>query len=270
MRLRFPWDNAVALRELRGKGRASRLLILMVVTWAILTAAVGGYGYLMTRYGSDIVGTIGSSVRQGMLPAGSGPGIILFGGIAILMFGVAMYAPPALAATVISREREQQSLGLLLISRLTRGELLWGKLLGSTLPVLLALTCAFPFLMLCSAFGGVRLDLILFVYAKSMITALSTAAIGLACSCIVKSTAGAVIASYGTLFVLAWGVRVMIQQFVVMMWAMTSIAVGGSSSTPNLFLLFLSTSLADVFTMAALGGIAFIVAWAAFRRLSEE
>jgi len=269
MRLVGRWDNPVAVRELRGKGRTHRLLWLLVVTWAILTAAVAGYGVLLDRYGPEIMAGVRDMARQGALPANSGPGIILLAGIAILMSGVAMYAPPALAATVITREREQQSLGLLLISRLHPREVLWGKLVGSTLPVLLALTCALPFLALCSAFGGARLDLVLFVYIKCVLTALATAAIGLACSCLARSTATAVVASYVILFIVLWGLRAAVQYVVLIISMVASFGLSGRSS-PNVLVIVLASNLADLLVVVGAGFIAFLIAWSAYRRISEE
>jgi len=51
---------------------------------------------------------------------------------------------PALTANAISQEREQQTWEMLLVSRLTVREILWGKLLARCLPLLLVILLGMP------------------------------------------------------------------------------------------------------------------------------
>ncbi len=265
------WDNPVLVRELRGKGRGLRFYVLVFVTWFVLAAAVGGYVTLMHYRGAEVVQLIRQAEASGAVPVGSGPGIILFAGIASLMFGVATYAPPALAATVISREREQQSLGSLLITRLTNRQVLWGKLLGSVYPVLIALLAGVPFLVLCGAMGRVQVGITLFTLAKVAGMVLASAAVGLMCSVLCRSTPVAVAVSYVVLLFLFMIVRGTAQYIVLIAFALivaaSSASFGGS---PSLVQMWLATNGVDVVVAALAGLFCFLLAWVGFNRLTEE
>lgn len=62
-------------------------------------------------------------------------------GVQFLLVGL---LAPALTANAISQEREQQTWEMLLVSRLTVGEILWGKLLARCLPLLLVILLGMP------------------------------------------------------------------------------------------------------------------------------
>jgi ABC-type transport system involved in multi-copper enzyme maturation permease subunit len=92
---------------------------------------------------------VNSSVRDGR---------DVFGVIAVgFQTAFAVLLAPTVTSGVITLEREKQTWNALLLSRLTSGEVIWGKLLGSVVPVLAMQLIFIPILIMAALKGGVSL-----------------------------------------------------------------------------------------------------------------
>jgi len=125
-----------------------------------------------------------------------------------------MLLAPAFAAGAITLEREQQSLEMLLLTRLQARSVILGKLASSMLFVVLLLTTSLPLVCICFLLGGVSPLEVATVYFALVQCALIFGAMGLAWSAIARKTTVATAWTYvsvtayfaGTLFLGVWAV----------------------------------------------------------------
>ncbi|WP_372368506.1 ABC transporter permease [Candidatus Uabimicrobium sp. HlEnr_7] len=107
---------------------------------------------------------------------------------------------PNICAQTIVREKEQQTLDLLLVSPLRTTQILFEKYLSILFTSLLLIAMSFPLIYLSYLLGGVTSsDLVLSLYSL-ILTMFQITAIGAFCSCYFTSTTTAIIASYLSVF----------------------------------------------------------------------
>lgn len=147
---RRPWFYA--LRSVY----ASAILLFMCTAWLVLA-------------GTQIIRNVGDMARFGG---------ILFQLMAPLQLGLILFFAALLAASAIAQEKDRRTLILLLMTRLTNGEIVLGKLLASLLSVLVMLASSLPLFFLTIVFGGVSLPEIARVYAVTLATALAAGSLG--------------------------------------------------------------------------------------------
>lgn len=102
---------------------------------------------------------------------------------------VACLLSPALVSNVICQERERETWGLLVITRLSLREICWGKFVGRLIPLalLLLLSCA-PLTLMGLLRGGVNFAAFVMGHAVVIATAVFTGSIALLCSAIVRKS----------------------------------------------------------------------------------
>jgi hypothetical protein len=103
---------------------------------------------------------------------------------------------PGMTAGVLSREREGQTLEMLLLTRMSDNQLVWGKLLSGLTLLWIALLCALPALGVGFMLGGVAGKELLGTLALLVAVALCFGAVGLWCSARFRRTAVAVTVAY--------------------------------------------------------------------------
>lgn len=175
----------IAYRELRN-------LFLSPLAWVILGVIQAVFG--MTFY-PDVVSFMRQPHPAGLTAAVVSP---LFGWVAILL----LFVMPLLTMRLISEERRNATLSLLLSAPLTMTELVLGKFFGI---VFYLLTMIFMLtLMPMSLLLGGTLDFgLLFMSALGLILLLASfASIGLFMSTLTQSPTLAAISTFGALFVL--------------------------------------------------------------------
>jgi len=175
----------IASRELRN-------LFLSPLAWVILGAIQAVFG--MTFY-PDVVSFMRQPHPAGLTAAVVSP---LFGWVAILL----LFVIPLLTMRLVSEERRNSTLSLLLSAPLTMTELVLGKFFGI---VFYLLTMIFMLtLMPLSLLLGGTLDFgLLFMSALGLILLLASfTAIGLFMSTLTQSPTLAAISTFGALFVL--------------------------------------------------------------------
>jgi ABC-type transport system involved in multi-copper enzyme maturation permease subunit len=122
------------------------LLVLMSTAWLVLT-------------GTQVVRDVGDLARFGT---------ILFQILSPLQLALALFFSALLAASAVAQEKDRHTLDLLLITRLTNGELVLGKLMASLLTVVVLLATSLPLFFITMLFGGVSVDQIIRVFAVTL------------------------------------------------------------------------------------------------------
>lgn len=125
-----------------------------------------------------------------------GQGRFMFERLVALQFWAIYLLVPALVCGVITIEKEQDSLSLLLLTTLSPGSILFQKLVGRLIPVLSFLLLSLPLMAVAYSFGGVSET---HLWAGILLLVASSIQIGtmsLMCSAYFPTTAAAFVASY--------------------------------------------------------------------------
>ncbi len=120
-------------------------------------------------------------------------------------FVLLLFFIPGLTAGSISGERERQTLDLMMTTRLTAADIVFGKLASALSTIFLLIVSSFPILGLVFIYGGVTaadVGLLLLCY---VVTALLVGSIGVFCSAVSRRTTMATVSAYGLVTVLVIG-----------------------------------------------------------------
>src|SRR5262245_56601956 len=119
--------------------------------------------------GTQIIRSVGDMAKFGS---------ILFLIIAPLQLALLTFLAALRSASGVAQEKDNKTLILLLMTRLTNHELVLGKLLASLLDVLVMLATAAPIFMLLTLFGGVSAAQVGRVFAVTLATFLVAGSLG--------------------------------------------------------------------------------------------
>ncbi|QDT88891.1 ABC transporter permease [Gimesia algae] len=115
---------------------------------------------------------------------------------------------PAITCGVITQEKERNSLGLLLITRLSPATIILEKYLGRLIPMLTFLMLGLPILAFAYSLGGVSPAMFINGLWLLLLSMLQIAALGVLCSSFFRTTVGAFIATYLFGFLLLFGLPI--------------------------------------------------------------
>lgn len=132
------------------------LLVLMCTAWLVVA-------------GTQIIRNTGDMARFGS---------ILFQILAPLQLALMVFLSALTAASAVSQEKDRRTLILLLMTRMSNGELVLGKLFASLLNVLAMLAAAFPVFVLITLFGGVSLQQVIRVFGVTFTATLAAGSLG--------------------------------------------------------------------------------------------
>ena len=177
-------DNPIIAREMRGRMRGNRALWVQFGYLGVLTVVI-----LVTYLGYDLSH---DAWRTGEV------GRRLFSALCVAQGALVALIAPALAAGAITLEREQRTLDSLLVSPLSTGALLRGKLVAATLFMLLLLVAGVPLIAMTVLLGGVAPSEVVAVFAVHLANALLLAAVGLGWSLVCNTSAVATTVTYLT------------------------------------------------------------------------
>lgn len=135
---------------------AAGFMLLISTAWAVMS-------------GNQILSSVGDLARFG---------IILFDVMAPLQLALILFYAPVLAASTVAQEKDKQTLILLLMTRLSNGELVLGKLLASLVHVLVLLLASLPIFSLVVLFGGVSFAQVGRVFAVTAVAGLAAGSLG--------------------------------------------------------------------------------------------
>ncbi len=118
-----------------------------------------------------------------MLGQGSEMTAILFVTLMVTIYALA----PAMACSAITTEKEKQTLGLLLISKLSPGGIVVEKIFSRMLPLMSLVLVASPLFAICYLFGGVTMSDSLLGIALLFFIVLQVTAVAVFCSALLES-----------------------------------------------------------------------------------
>jgi ABC-type transport system involved in multi-copper enzyme maturation permease subunit len=186
-------DNPVLTKELRVRMRGSRAYWILFGYLAFLSAV------LLIQYAAFL-----SSVQN----AGTGAsevarvGESIFNGIVLTQVFLVLFITPAITSGALTIEREQQTMDLLTLTRISRRSIIAGKLLSAVAFTSLLLVSSLPLLSISFMLGSVDPGMVISVYMMLLMASVLIGAMGLMWSSIARTTTQAVMFTYATLFIL--------------------------------------------------------------------
>ena len=115
--------------------------------------------------------------------------------VSIQLLGIFVFMP-AMTCGVLTQEKERDSLGLLLITKLSPAVILLEKLLGRLIPMLTFLLLSLPLMAFAYSLGGVDFGELIGAAAILMASSVFVACLTLMCSAYCSTTVSAFFASY--------------------------------------------------------------------------
>jgi ABC-2 type transport system permease protein len=182
--------NPVLARELRGRIRGNRALIILVI-YLTITAAVTLLVY------AAAAGSFASGVNDP--EAGRGIGKSIFITVMTATLIQVCVITPSLTAGTISGEKERQTYDLLITTLLSPLQIALGKLASALAFALLLIMAALPIAGLAFLFGGVSGTELLIGIVGLAVTAVCYATIGLFWSSVMRTTLAATVMAQGTI-----------------------------------------------------------------------
>lgn len=190
-RLHALLDLPLLAKELNEQAVRRRTYVIRFAYGALLFGAACGLFYGDVLEGS---GSGASALGRG--------GAMLDWIVALQFWGIYLFLP-AMACGAIAQEKENQNLGLLLITGLTPWQIILQKLLSRLVPIYTFLLMSLPLMAIAYSFGGVTEERLWSGIVLLALTAVQVGALSLACSAYFRTTAEAFVATYCFLFALS-------------------------------------------------------------------
>jgi len=185
-RLLRRFANPLASKELLARMRGPRTFVVATLLLLPLAAVAGGlYAVIAASSAADTSSTT---------PVGK----LFFAAVTAVELGLICLLAPALTADLISGERERQTLDLLLVTPLSRRQIVIGKLVPALGSLLLLIVLALPIQALAVLIGGIGLEELLVGLLLLGLTATTYGCVGLFWSARLRTTRGAMLFSYVT------------------------------------------------------------------------
>lgn len=176
-------------------------------TYVVRTVYAGSLFLLAILFARDVLFPTGDAF------AVLGRGGELYAIVMLIQFGGVYLFLPALTAASITAEKERNTLGLLLLTKLSPTKIVLEKYLGRVFPMLCLTLLSLPLLGVAYTLGGLELSLLFEGVLRLAVTILMIGAIGVACSAWCRTTAGAFISTYAIVLALFPGLPVIAEEF---------------------------------------------------------
>ena len=141
---------------------------------------------------------LAAATTVGNVASGIPVGKLFFAAVSALELGLICLLAPALTADLISGERERRTYDLLLVTPLTRGQIVLGKLVPALGSLLLLVVLALPLQAVAVLLGGVGSEDLVVGFAILVLTAITYGCVGLYWSARLRTTRAAVALAYAT------------------------------------------------------------------------
>jgi ABC-2 type transport system permease protein len=132
-------------------------------------------------------------------------GVVVYGGLTLLVLGLALLVAPTLSAQSVNGDRERGTLATLQVTRLTAGDIAVGKLAAAWGTALVFLTLTLPLVGYSMVLGGVPLWRVVVVTAVVALLLGSVIAIALCLSALLSRTTTSGVLAYLAVFALTVG-----------------------------------------------------------------
>lgn len=183
--------NPVLRNESKLSVRTPRFSLMILIYIVVLSV---GTLIFYNSYSSDVY-------VSGINPQSA---VTLYITLAIIQAILLMFIVPSLTATSICSEREKQTLDILLSTRLSPLQIIFGKLSASSLKVIMLIVCTIPLYSICGLIGGVKLSNILILVGSFIISTIFVGSIGVFISTYSKTSKAATSLTYAlVLFIFA-------------------------------------------------------------------
>ncbi|MCA9005168.1 MAG: ABC transporter permease subunit, partial [Planctomycetaceae bacterium] len=169
---------------------------------------------IRTIYALLFLGFVGFIYIDSLAPLMTNPlamlgrGREIFQAMVYLQFVAIYLLLPAITCGVITQEKERNSLGLLLITRLSPSTIILEKYLGRLISMLSFLMLGLPILAFAYSLGGVSPAMFINGLWLLLLAMLQIAALGVLCSSYFRTTVAAFIATYLLGFLLLFGLPI--------------------------------------------------------------
>ncbi len=183
--------NPVLLKELRQRFRRGKTAGLLSLYLLVLGGFVLAIIYLNWRN------------SPGFYQPGRSRDIFMT--LSFAQLGLLAFVAPALTSSVISGERERQTLNVLLTTRLTTRGIIWSKLVASIAFVVILIFATLPLYSIVFLYGGIAPGQVLGAFGFYLLTMFFFACLGLTCSTFFKRTGISTLTSYGLVMALTGG-----------------------------------------------------------------
>jgi ABC-type transport system involved in multi-copper enzyme maturation permease subunit len=202
-RLLRRFANPLASKELLSRMRGPRAFVVATLLLLPLAAVAGGL-YAMI-----------ASASTGDVPSSTPVGKLFFSAVTAVELGLICLLAPSLTADLISGERERQTLDLLLVTPLSRRQIVVGKLVAALGSLLLLIVLALPIQAIAILIGGIGLEELLVGLLLLTLTATTYGCVGLFWSARLRSTRGAMLLSYATTLLAVAGLPLLLLLLVI-------------------------------------------------------
>jgi ABC-2 type transport system permease protein len=218
-------DNPLISKDAVSRMRTWRAPVTLTVYLGLLSAF--GYASFVTTT------LMAPSQRTGSALIGAG----VFSYLAFIQLSLVSLFAPALAAGAISGERERQTFDVLLVSRMTAGAIVFGKLVSSVAFMLLLILSALPLFAAVFLFGGIDFEQFMVTQVLTVTTAVTIGSVSLFLSAAFRRTLSSTVVSYGVAFAGMIGTLVagLLFTLALMLRAPGSLNANSSDSHPLLF-----------------------------------
>jgi ABC-type transport system involved in multi-copper enzyme maturation permease subunit len=125
--------------------------------------------------------------------------------VAVLEFIMVIFIMPALTAGSISGEKERRTLEVMMTTKLTPAQIVFGKLQAALSTMLLLVVSSLPILSLVFVYGGVTVRDLLLLFISYMSAAFFAGGLGICCSAVFGKSTVATVVSYVLLVIMALG-----------------------------------------------------------------
>ncbi len=206
-RLYFRPLNPVALREMKARMRGGRTFALFGVYLALLALVVF---VVYIRKGASATYNYGGSFTTGNY----GPtrnfetGQDIFIAIFAYLIVVMSIITPTVCGGLISREMEERTYDMLLVTPVRGRSLVYGKLFSTLSYLMLMVVAAFPVACIVFIFGGVNLENLLAGFAIILMLTVVLGTMSLFFSALFRRTSLAIIVTYSLALLLLLGVPI--------------------------------------------------------------
>lgn len=191
--LGFMWlyvRNPVFAKDVQTRMRGARAYVILGVYLAALSLVLA-IGYLIESeaafsQGRMLSPTTGARVGRAFYWA-----LLSTQGAIIILF------TPAFTAGAITLEREQQTLEMLIITRLRPEQIVWGRLWSAVFFPFLLLLTSVPLVSVTFLLGGVAPEEVVYAYLSQALCALVIGALGILSSVVAEKTALSTVVAFG-------------------------------------------------------------------------
>ena len=203
----LPWKNPILIKDFRTRMRGNRAFILLSIHLLII-AVISILSYLSLKTSISYSNPIDNRTYSGKA---------IFGIILSLELIMVSFVAPALTASSISSERENQTYDLLRATLLPARRLVLGKFTSGFIFLLLLLFTSIPLQAPAFIFGGVLLEEILIGTLILIISSFGFCAIGIYLSTRLRRTLTSTVLSYTFTMLLVFGIPIFLLAVLLLM-----------------------------------------------------